>query len=264
LDNSLDYGQTKGSAPTETNPNWRLIPLLDAAGTTQMAIDRWLLSQHQLGKQPSVLRFYTWSKPTISLGYHQKRYPQAWQELVAAGVVDLVRRPTGGRAVLHQGDLTYAVVTSQFAGKRMEVYEQICQFLIQGWQALGVTLHYGNIQRNYLRNPNCFGTATGADLVTVTGEKLIGSAQVKKKDTILQHGSMGLSPQDLYPQVFGEAKPTLDLAVVQSQQEFIPPLIEALTQAAKDCFGIRFQVQPLSEAEWEEIGKVRVLPITQI
>lgn len=226
-----------------------------------MAIDRWLLHQHRIGEQPTVLRFYTWTKPTISLGYHQRRYPQAWNELAATGVLDVVRRPTGGRAVLHQGDLTYAVITSQFAGKRMEVYGQICQFLIQGWQSLGVTLRYGQIGRDYLHNPNCFGTATGADLVTATGEKLIGSAQVKKGNAILQHGSMRLCPQALYPQVFGESAPVLRLAQLQNPPGLITQLIESLTQAARDCFAIQLWVQPLSEAEWQEINQVPPLPV---
>jgi lipoate-protein ligase A len=226
-----------------------------------MAIDRWLLHQHRFGKQPAVLRFYTWTKPTISLGYHQKHYPEAWQKLAATGVVDLVRRPTGGRAVLHQGDLTYAVITSQFGGKRMEVYKQICQFLIQGWQTLGVALHYGEAGRDYLRNPDCFGTATGADLVTATGEKLIGSAQLKKGNAVLQHGSMRLTSQDLYAKVFSKSAPTLDSSVVQSSQRLSSQLIESLIQAAKDCFRIQLCIQPLSEEEWQEIKEVPPLSV---
>ncbi|HEY9649888.1 MAG TPA: lipoate--protein ligase family protein, partial [Coleofasciculaceae cyanobacterium] len=78
-----------------------------------MAIDQWLLEQHRIGNHPPVVRFYTWASPTISLGYHQRRWPVFWQQLTWQGIpLDLVRRPTGGRAVLHQGDLTYMVVTS--------------------------------------------------------------------------------------------------------------------------------------------------------
>jgi lipoate-protein ligase A len=84
---------------------WRLIPLLEATGTVQMAIDSWLLEQHQCGKHPPTLRFYTWSPAAISLGYHQRQYPQSWQNLTGGGKkLDLVLRPSGGRAVLHQGD----------------------------------------------------------------------------------------------------------------------------------------------------------------
>ena len=82
------------------------------------------------------------------------------------------------------------VVMSGLSGSRRQTYEDICQFLITGWQTLGVTLTYGQAQRGYGRTPNCFATATAADLVTSEGIKLIGSAQRRDRNTALQHGSM--------------------------------------------------------------------------
>ncbi|MCG8366864.1 MAG: lipoate--protein ligase family protein, partial [Pseudanabaenales cyanobacterium] len=106
-----------------------------------MAVDCWLLDQHRRGLQSSVLRFYTWSPPAISLGYHQRHWPDHWRQLTWQGrAIDIVRRPTGGRAVLHQGDLTYAIITSKLAGDRTEAYKTLCQFLIEGWGSLGVRL----------------------------------------------------------------------------------------------------------------------------
>lgn len=238
-----------------TNHNyWRLIPLLQASGCVQMAIDRWLLEQHQMGRHPPALRFYTWSPAAISLGYHQLRWPASWQQLNAAGVLDLVRRPTGGRAVLHQGDLTYMVVTSGLAGSRLKAYEAICEFLIQGWRSLGLELHYGTAGRGYIHNPNCFGTATGADLVTVDGYKLIGSAQLRRGDAILQHGSMRLSPDaELFKQVFGEVMTPIKLPFSQQGNTLIQTVVDALTIAAGNCFGVEMVMQPLSDAEWQEI-----------
>jgi lipoate-protein ligase A len=88
------------------NSVWRLIPLVSASGSVQMAIDQWLLEQHLAGQIPPTLRFYTWQPAAISLGYHQRRWPEFWQELSWRGIpVELVRRPSGGRAVLHQGEL---------------------------------------------------------------------------------------------------------------------------------------------------------------
>ncbi|MTJ29811.1 biotin/lipoate A/B protein ligase family protein [Aphanizomenon sp. UHCC 0183] len=231
---------------------WRLIPILAAAGDVQMAIDRWLLAQHESGQHPPTLRFYTWSPPAISLGYHQRQYPEFWQGLRWKGEkLDLVRRPTGGRAVLHQGDLTYSVVTSGLRGNRLDVYGQICEFLIQGWRSLDIELYYGQAGRGYIHNPNCFGTATGADLVLVDGSKLIGSAQLRKGNAVLQHGSMRLNPDpELFAKVFN--------------QEFFYPIqfpqtinqetiIKALIAAACDCFGMEIEVIPLSQDEWNLI-----------
>lgn len=221
-----------------------------------MAIDHWLLEQHKLGLLPPTLRFYTWSPPAISLGYHQSSWPEYWQQLTKQGApLELVRRPTGGRAVLHQGDLTYAVVTSGLTGSRVQVYQELCEFLIQGWRSLGVELHYGSAGRGYIHNPSCFSTATGADLVLADGAKFIGSAQLIRGGAILQHGSIRLEPDaTLFTQVFGaESFNPIQLPIAQRGEALIQSVTEALIAAAGSCFGVQLSVQPLSQLEWEAI-----------
>lgn len=217
-----------------------------------MAIDRWLLEQHLLGNIPPTLRFYTWSQPTISLGYHQRTYPAHWQNLIWQDrLVDLVKRPTGGRGVLHYGDLTYAFIGSGFGGKRAEIYQQICQFLIDGWRSLGIELGYGTAGSGYIHNPNCFGTATNADLVCADGSKLIGSAQLIKSGAILQHGSMQLNPNlELADHVFGASIASPPQLISQLA---IPEIIHALIEAAHQSFNVNFHLQPLSDHEWSEL-----------
>ena len=217
-----------------------------------MSIDRWLLDQHILGHTPPTLRFYTWSQPTISLGYHQRHYPEHWRSLGwRDSPVDLVKRPTGGRGVLHQGDLTYALIGSGFGGKRVEVYQQVCQFLIDGWRSLNIELGYGTAGTGYIHNPNCFGTATSADLVCADGYKLIGSAQLIKAGAILQHGSMRLNPDlELFKQVFGEVITSPASSILQLTNDRI---IDALMNSAQKHFQIEFEIEPLSDREWLEI-----------
>ncbi|HEY9645600.1 MAG TPA: biotin/lipoate A/B protein ligase family protein [Chroococcidiopsis sp.] len=269
--------------------NWRLIPPIVASGRMQMAIDRWLFEQHSEGVHPPTLRFYTWLPVAISLGYHQRRYPDHWRSLTWQGApIDIVRRPSGGRAVLHQGDLTYAVITSGAMGNRLQTYEAICQFLIDGWRSLHVSLAFGQSQRSYIHNPNCFGTATGADLVLANGSKLIGSAQVWRGQTVLQHGSIRLEPDlGLFEQVFGASDGSnlraelperwlaeaaskgrterlAHLATLRSPESqdgmldvvLMPFLIEALTMAAQTRFGISLIEQPLSDREWQAIEAI--------
>jgi lipoate---protein ligase len=234
-----------------------MMPPYVGTGAAQMAIDSWLLDQHVKGFQPPSLRFYTWLKPTLSLGYHQRQYPAHWNHLHWQGQpIELVRRPTGGRAVLHQGDLTYAIVIPQPKGfSRQEVYQQICQFLIEGWRSLGVTLTFGSAKRGYIHNPDCFGSATAADLLMEDGYKLIGSAQVYRGGAVLQHGSMRLQPDEqLFTQVFGETsldKTALSPNLPKSLQTAsgIKTIAQALTQAASDCFNVCFELQPLTSAE---------------
>ncbi|MGK7921084.1 MAG: lipoate--protein ligase family protein [Trichodesmium sp.] len=241
---------------------WRLIPLLTTTGKLQMAIDKWLLDQHLQGKIPPTLRFYTWEPIAISLGYHQRRYPEHWQHLTRQNKpVDIVRRPTGGRAVLHQGDLTYSLITSGLTGSRMESYRAICEFLIQGWRSLGVELSYGTAGRGYIHNPNCFGTATGADLILPNGAKLIGSAQLRKNGAILQHGSMILAPDfEFFNYVFNSQTSrgvahiyTSLLSANNSRADLINQIIEALVKAAMECFKIQLITEPLSEKELLDI-----------
>ena len=234
-----------------------------------MAIDRWLLDQYCRGGIPATLRFYTWSPIALSLGYHQRKYPIFWQELTwQQQPVDLVRRPSGGRAVLHQGDLTYAIVTSGInsgmAGNRMQTYRYICEFLIRGWRSLGVELSYGDISRGYIHNPNCFGTATAADLVMPNGAKLIGSAQLYQKiegqqTAVLQHGSMRLNPDAmLFQQVFEASMQPVPLENWMFEkgltfEKIVEVAIATSTASAETWFGVQFIIQPLSEAEWQAI-----------
>lgn len=220
-----------------------------------MAIDAWLFEQHCQGLQPSTLRFYTWEPIAISLGYHQRHYPDRWQHITWQGqAIDLVHRPTGGRAVLHQGDLTYAVITSGVPGNRSQAYQWLCEFLIQGWRSLGVELCYGHAGRGYIHNPNCFGTATAADLVLPDGAKLIGSAQLRRGDAVLQHGSIRLSQNaQLFQDVF-QTEPLLPKLPFQftdpGSQETV---IQALIKAAQICFNASFETAPLSPQEYQMI-----------
>ena len=229
---------------------WRLITPIEASGVTQMAIDEWLLEQHRLGNELPCLRFYTWKPIAISLGYHQHHYPEHWNSLRWHGqTIDIVRRPSGGRAVLHQGDLTYSLVLSGYRGRRRDIYAQLCQFLIEGWKRLGISLYLGADKHSYQRSNNCFGTATAADLVMKNGYKVIGSAQLYRDSCILQHGSIRLAPNPYLVQtVFGSPiTPPTALRNIHPTD-----VVNALTVAAEQIFNISFQKQPLSLQEQEQ------------
>ena len=240
---------------------WRLIPLHEGTGAKHMAIDSWLLDQHVKGLQPSCLRFYTWRSPTISLGYHQRQFPAHWNTLHwQSQPIDLVRRPTGGRAVLHQGDLTYALITSGFKGSRRDVYRQLCQFLIEGWRALGVKLAFGEAGRGYIHNPNCFGSVTAADLVMENGYKLIGSAQVYRDGCVLQHGSMRLQPDSkLFEKVFGTQIGRTVLSEPLQAEGSMTRISEVLTQAAIKNFDVCMNEQLLTPVEQSAAFKSHLL-----
>ncbi|PZU98965.1 MAG: lipoate--protein ligase family protein [Pseudanabaena sp.] len=223
-----------------------------------MALDSLLLDEHSQNPQASsILRFQDWSSPAISLGFHQKQYPEAWKTIAQKHGLDIVHRPTGGRAVLHKGDLVYAVITKvNTAGKprsHREVYEYICKFLIQGFAQLGISLSYGTSGKGYIHNPSCFSTATNADLVVADGRKLIGSAQVYRHNSVLQHGSITIAPDySLLTEIFSGSVPVIGCQEIFAEHQEMPTsrqwgsdlseaslrarLIEALTLSARQHF----------------------------
>ena len=237
-----------------SSTQWRFVPLLSATGKQQMAIDRWLFDQHQHHGHPPTLRFYTWNPASISLGISQKRrkFPDRWQNLHYQNEpVDLVQRPTGGRGVLHQGDLTYSLVMSSSKNKVEDIYCEVCQFLIKGWRKLGTQLQFGKPNREYMKSPNCFALATNADLVDSDGNKFIGSAQLKNGKCILQHGSMILNPDpDLYQQVFRCSVPQPNI----DRNLSLNTIVETLTQTASEVFNCDFVHNPLTEIELEQVN----------
>lgn len=229
---------------------WRLIPMIHGSGALQMAIDRWLFDQCALHGHPPTLRFYTWSPAAISLGRLQKRWPDHWHSLEWQGQpIDIVRRPTGGRAVLHAGDLTYSVVLPQQSGHCRETYEYICGFLIEGWRSLGINLHYGSTGRGYIGQANCFQTATQADLVTDLGIKLIGSAQAWQHTTVLQHGSLQIHRDPyLWTTVFETELSSLDISMPS-----VEAIVETLIQSATQYLKGQFELSEFTNAEWRSI-----------
>lgn len=242
--------------------SWRLIPMIEGTGREQMALDAWIWERFQRGEHPPTLRFYRWDPPAISLGQLQKQWPEAWDSIRYQGrYLDLVRRPTGGRAVLHQGDLCYSVITSATAGQGWQVYREICDLLIVGWRRLGVELQYGSPGRGYSHNPSCFNTATAADLITTTGQKLIGSAQRRGKGAILQQGSMILSSdRALFEQIFDQPAPwEQTLYTPEEVTKQIPTILEGLTETFQTGLGVELMPQPLSDRERQEIERVPTL-----
>lgn len=228
-----------------------------AAGSFHMAVDAWMLDQLITGKQQPTLRLYRWQPVAISLGYHQRQWPEHWQSLEWQGKpIDLVRRPTGGRAVLHQGDFTYAIALPLLSNRRQDLYQHICDALIATWKRLGVPLRYGTAGRGYHHQANCFAVATAADLVTPNGYKLIGSAQLRRDRYLLQQGTMRLWPNaDLFHRVFGEAMETsqqLKDLPPQASDAWLQLLAKIIVEEIEKGLGVVFETQPLTPQEQQD------------
>ena len=187
-------------------------------GFDQMALD--LNSLDQTISNPEIiltLRFYYWTGDWLSIGYHQKEIPSHWEKLLFNGEIKIVRRPSGGGAVLHSGGITYALTFKKNYYKILS-YEMVNNWLIKSFRELGLNLQKGTLRKTPIKN-NCFGTSFISDLVDQNGFKRIGSAQYRKKGAFLQHGEIQINPsKDLWLKLFKEeAPPKINLALTNDE-----------------------------------------------
>ncbi len=176
--------------------SWRLLRDSAAPGAWNMAVDEALAESVAAGASPPVLRLYRWAPPCLSLGFAQP-HGAADAAYCAAHSVDIVRRPTGGRAVLHHLELTYGFAaplgSGPFTFDLQAAYRTICAALIEGLGRLGVAAQLSGTPEEPMIRPTaaipCFvGPAAGE---VIAGErKLIGSAMRRIGDAILQHGAI--------------------------------------------------------------------------
>jgi len=161
-----------------------------------MGVDEALLQACAAGEDgfPCV-RFYAWEPPTLSLGVHQEAASATEPEALGAMGVDLVRRLTGGRAVLHDRELTYTVVgrsrEGPLKGSVMTAYRAISEALVAGLARLGVAaeLSAGDPPVGFGSSEPCFARISPCE-IQASGSKLIGSVQLQRSGCLLQHGSI--------------------------------------------------------------------------
>lgn len=177
---------------------WRLVYDIPGVGATfgahNMAVDEAILTAVGSGEAPPTLRLYGWMPSCLSLGYGQ-RAREADQMRLAERGWDMVRRPTGGRAILHTDELTYSLalpIEDPLArGGVIESYQRISGGLAVGLKRLGLQPRAERADADAAPNPVCFETPSHYE-ITVDGRKLIGSAQVRRRQAVLQHGTLPL------------------------------------------------------------------------
>src|SRR6516165_4313427 len=180
---------------------WKLI--IDGArdGASNMSIDASLLDEVEAASEPrTVVRFYGWQTPTISLGRNQKIEKAVDEDYCRTNGIDIVHRPTGGRAVLHDDELTYAVISNDseaFGDTIYGNYKRVSEALCLGYKRLGVPAVLAPDTRKHPAYPDdadlpCFISPSRYELM-VNGRKIVGSAQRRVRRSFLQHGSMPIT-----------------------------------------------------------------------
>jgi lipoate-protein ligase A len=179
---------------------WSLIDETASSGAVNMAVDEYLLYRAENGHVPPVLRLYSFSPPAVTIGFHQDPARTVDMVSLARDGIDLVRRITGGRALLHAGELTYSVAaplgSPVFSGGLQKTFLDISKAIVDALKSVGVDASISD-GRSFSKiegqSPPCL-VSTSRHEVSVRGRKIMGSAQRRTSSAFLQHGSILLRP----------------------------------------------------------------------
>ncbi len=254
---------------------WYFVDSGHGTPSFNMALDEALLNWHSQGEIPPVLRFYGWKPAGISVGYFQKVNGKIDVKGARQHGIELVRRQTGGRAVLHDQELTYSVLVSEdheaMPASVKGAYLAISHGLLEGFKNLGIEAEFA-VPEGKLETTDsavCFEEPSWYELI-VAGKKAAGSAQTRKKGVILQHGSIPLHVDkvklfDLFvfpnDHVKERARRAFgDKAVAINEVSKHPINFEEAKQAFKTGFerGLDIELKPFKLSE-EQVAEVHAL-----
>jgi lipoate-protein ligase A len=258
---------------------WRL--LVDGPGTADwnMAVDAALLARSVENGSEPILRLYWWKPHALSLGVNQNASDSVdWAKLDRDGY-GVVRRPTGGRAILHAEELTYSVVAKSPPGSIQEAYRWIAAGLREGLARVGIELQ---LERSRSRGVSmtserssaalqarqpCFSAAGRYELVA-DGRKVVGSAQLRRKGWMMQHGSILLGREhlnlprylldvDVEKEVSKLDRATVDCSTLAGYQLNREQLLTPFSEGFSEALGIELEEDGLSEIESEIADQLR-------
>ncbi len=235
---------------------WRLIYSPALSGAWNMAIDEAMFLAHVAGLTLPTLRLYRWQPPAVSLGLLQT-FEAVNEEACRQLGFDIVRRPSGGGAVLHQHEVTYAVVVDRrlcpYGSSVLSTYRWLAEGLKAGLKRLGVDISPSPLPypNPLTHEPFCFARLTDADL-SVNGRKLGGSAQARKRNFLLQHGSIPLRLDiEAIERIFGSIERERFTCVeeVLKRNVKLDEFAEALVQGFSKGLGVDFTLSDLTPLE---------------
>jgi lipoate-protein ligase A len=251
-----------------TPPPWRLLVTEATDGATNMAVDEAIWRSRQAGTSPPTLRFFAWDPPTVSLGYGQPLDEAVSVEAAHRHGVGIVRRPTGGSAIYHDGperELTYTVVATNddlgVTTDLLEAYRWVSRALAAGLRALGVAVDVVAAPRAPGVAPAFCFARTGRYEIELGGRKLVGSAQRRRGRCFLQHGSVLLGVDEprlraLFPTT---PDPMATMATLESALGRRPAFMEvadALRAGFESEHGLALKADGLSEAERADVERL--------
>lgn len=244
---------------------WRLLDTGAEEPDFNMALDIALLESVLKGESPPVLRFYAWSRPSVSLGYFQSLRELS---LETCHVLDIpvVRRPTGGRALLHGKELTYSfgsLYSGPFKASLYDTYRVISLCFVDALRRLGLPVKMEERKKvRYGHNPLCF-LSTSYGEVMLEGQKIMGSAQRRFRKGFLQQGSMPYYVErDLIERIFNNSALS-GLSEIMEAHGMEPlkedSLKEEIIRAFERRFNIKFKREEPSFSELKRAQELKGL-----
>jgi lipoate-protein ligase A len=234
-------------------------------GSWNMAVDEHLFRLAERSPR-TFLRFYQWERPTASLGYSQEADKVVDTAFCAAHGIDVVRRMTGGKLVLHHREVTYSVASSDaavFTETLRESYRLISRALLGGLAILGVAARLAETSPgNYIRGTMPCFAFPARDEIEIGGRKIVGSAQKRTGDVFLQHGSIPLEKDEaLLAAVSAPGETAESLGMTSLSEALGRPIdfdaaVGPFVQGFADLFGASFERFSLSP---DDLGAVRTL-----
>jgi lipoate-protein ligase A len=267
--------ETSLASTADVKPNfrpatWRLLITSPMDGATNMAIDEAILQTLAEGHGLPTIRFFQWSPPCLSLGYNQ-HWSEVDEDACRAFGYGWTRRPTGGKAILHTDEATYSLIIPQndprIQGGVVESYRALSFGLLKGLSRLGVEAaqasrdEVATYRRAASGGPVCFDTPSRYE-ITWQAKKLIGSAQLRRKKMVLQHGTLPLNGDlnriiDVLNLSEGEREqqrqllPRRATTLEQAVGRVLPftDVYQALAQGFAQALNLGLQEMPLTERE---------------
>ncbi|ABX05505.1 MAG TPA: lipoate--protein ligase family protein [Herpetosiphon sp.] len=247
---------------------WRYIVSAAADGATNMAIDHALVLHANQSPYPT-LRIYRWQPACLSIGAFQP-YSDVNVAACQQAQIEIVRRPTGGRAILHDAELTYSITAPNsnplLGGRVLKTYRTISHGLLVGLRQLVSTVDWATSTSDGPKSAACFDTPSDFE-ITVAGRKLVGSAQTRTRGAILQHGTVLLQadrqqlsqvlhlPTELDSAALAERLIALDEAA-QRPVSF-DEAQQAIVAGFATAFNLEFQPDQLTEQELATAERLR-------
>ena len=237
--------------------SWRLLVSPADTGARNLAADQAVAEHVRDGVSPSTLRFYTWRPAALSLGYGQP-LTAVDTDLAHRCGIDLVRRPTGGQAILHNDELTYAVMLPRdhefAAGGVLASYTRLSAGFERGFAALGLDARQGEWQPTASDGAGvlCFASPSTHEL-SAQGVKLMGSAQTRLGGALLQHGSIPFAHDPRIFDLLRLPRPTAlrGLRDLRSPAPTVGALIEILATGFSEALGVALMPDGLGDSERE-------------